>query len=358
MRSPHPRHARPAKQGKPGFLLYDSKDLVTHAVCVGMTGSGKTGLCLALLEEAAIDNIPAIIIDPKGDLTNLLLIFPELRGSDFRPWVNEGDAQKAGMGLDEFAEQQAGAWRDGLAGWGITPDRLSAVRSGVEFTIYTPGSSAGRPLNIVGSLEAPAAGTDPEVVGDEIDSYVTSVLGMMGINGDPLSSREHILLANLIQNAWSQGQSLDLATLLAQVQQPPMRKLGVLELDAFFPPNDRMAFAMKINGLLASPSFATWLTGDPIDIESMLHGPDGKPRCAVVSIAHLDDDQRQSVTALVLSKLVTWMRRQSGTSDLRALLYMDEVAGYLPPTANPPTNRARTSSISPRGRAQKTAETM
>ncbi len=316
-----------------------SADLTTHGVIVGMTGSGKTGLGVVLIEECLSSGVPTLLIDPKGDLTNLCLIFPELRGADFRPWVNESDAQKAGLGMDAFAEQQATAWRDGLGGWGIAPQRLAALREKVEFTIYTPGSQSGTPINIVGSLQAPAAGTDLEVVSDEIDGYVSSLLGMLGISGDPLSSREHILLANIIQNAWSQGQDLDLATLLAQVQQPPMRKLGVLELDAFFPANDRMAFAMKLNGLLASPSFASWLTGDPLDIQSMLFTPDGRPRCAIVSIAHLDDEQRQSVTALVLSKLVTWMRRQSGTSDLRALLYMDEVAGYLPPTANPPTKK-------------------
>jgi len=316
-----------------------SADLTTHGVIVGMTGSGKTGLGVVLIEECLSSGVPTLLIDPKGDLTNLCLIFPELRGTDFRPWVNESDAQKAGVDMDAFAEQQATAWKDGLGGWGITPERLAALRSNVEFTIYTPGSQAGTPINIVGSLQAPPAGSDPEVVSDEIDGYVSSLLGMIGISGDPLSSREHILLANIIQNAWSQGQGLDLATLLAQVQQPPMRKLGVLELDAFFPANDRMAFAMKLNGLLASPSFASWLTGEPLDIQSMLFTPDGRPRCAIVSIAHLDDEQRQSVTALVLSKLVTWMRRQSGTSDLRALLYMDEVAGYLPPTANPPTKK-------------------
>lgn len=319
--------------------ILPSGDLTTHGVIIGMTGSGKTGLGVVLIEEVLNSGVPALLIDPKGDLTNLMLIFPELRGSDFRPWINDGDAEKAGLGLDEFAEQQATSWREGLAGWEITPERLEALKSRVDFTIYTPGSSAGRPLNIVGSLDAPPADTDPEVMSDEIDGYVTSVLGMIGINGDPLSSREHILLANLIQNAWAQGQSLDLPTLLAQVQQPPIRKLGVLELDVFFPPNDRLAFAMKLNGLLASPSFAAWLTGDPIDIQSMLFTAEGKARCAIVTTAHLSDDQRQSVTSLVLSKLVTWMRRQSGTSDLRALLYMDEVAGYLPPTANPPTKK-------------------
>jgi hypothetical protein len=316
-----------------------SADLTTHGVIVGMTGSGKTGLGVVLIEECLSSGVPTLLIDPKGDLTNLCLIFPELRGTDFRPWVNESDAQKAGVGMDAFADQQAAAWRDGLGGWGITPERLAELRRNVEFTIYTPGSQAGTPINIVGSLQAPPAGTDQEIVSDEIDGYVTSLLGMIGVSGDPLSSREHILLANIIANAWAQGQDLDLGALLAQVQQPPMRKLGVLELDAFFPASDRMAFAMKLNGLLASPSFASWLTGDPLDIDSMLFTPDGRPRCAIVSIAHLDDEQRQSVTALVLSKLVTWMRRQSGTSDLRALLYMDEVAGYLPPTANPPTKK-------------------
>ena len=316
-----------------------ASDLTTHGVIIGMTGSGKTGLGVVLIEECLSAGVPALLIDPKGDLTNLCLVFPELAPADFRPWVNEGDAQKAGVDLDTFATQQATTWKEGLEGWNIGSERLAQLKSSVDFTIYTPGSSAGRPLNIVGSLQAPPADTDPEVVSDEIDGYVTSMLGMLGINGDPLSSREHILLANIIQNAWSQGQSLDLGGLLAQVQQPPMRKLGVLEVDAFFPPNDRAAFAMKINGLLASPSFASWLTGDPIDIQSMLYTADGRPRCAIITTSHLSDDQRQSVTSLVLAKLVTWMRRQSGTSDLRALLYMDEVAGYLPPTANPPTKK-------------------
>ncbi len=194
------------------------------------------------------------------------------------------------------------------------------------------------PINIVGSLQAPDT-DDLEVIGDEIDGYVTGLLGLVGVDADPLSSREHILLANLVQHAWSSATALDLPTLVGMVQQPPIRKLGVFELDQFFPPADRTALAMKLNGLLASPAFAAWGAGEPLDLQSLLFTAEGRGRCAIITTAHLSDEERQFVTSLVLSKLVTWMRRQSGTTDLRTLLYMDEVAGYLPPTANPPTKR-------------------
>ena len=316
-----------------------SGDFTTHGVIVGMTGSGKTGLGVVLVEEALSAGVPTILIDPKGDLTNLCLTFPDLAPSDFQPWVNEGDATKAGQSVPDFAAAQAKAWTDGLAGWGIAPDRIAALRNNVTFTIYTPGSNAGVGINIVGSLQAPADIGDAEVVGDEIEGFVSGLLSLVDIDADPLSSREHILLSNLILNEWTGGRSLDLPTLVGMVMQPPIRKLGVFELDQFFPPKDRQAFAMRLNGLLASPSFGSWMAGSPLDIASMLRTPDGKPRCAIVTTAHLSDQERQFVTTMVLAKLVTWMRRQSGTTDLRALLYMDEVAGYLPPTAMPPTKK-------------------
>ena len=314
-------------------------DLTTHGVIVGMTGSGKTGLGVVLIEEALTAGVPCLLIDPKGDLTNLCLMFPDLAPADFRPWINDGDAEKAGVTPDVFAEQQASAWRDGLAGWGIGPDRIKALRDAVGISIYTPGSTAGIPLNIVGSLQAPADVSDLEVVHDEVEGYVSGLLGLVGIEADPLSSREHILLSNLIETSWTQGRSLDLGTLVGQVQQPPIRTLGVFELDQFFPPADRTTLAIKLNGLLASPSFAAWAEGPPLDIEGLLRTPDGQPAAAIVTIAHLSDEERQFVVALVLSKLVTWMRKQSGTTDLRTLVYMDEVAGYVPPTANPPTKK-------------------
>ena len=319
--------------------VVSSGDLTTHGVIVGMTGSGKTGLGIVLIEDALRAGVPTLLIDPKGDLTNLCLTFPGLAATDFEPWVNEGDAQKAGQSVTDFAAAQAAAWTKGLADWNLGPADITVLRDSVEFTIYTPGSSAGVGVNIVGSLQAPADASDAEVVGDEIDGFVSGLLGLVGIEADPLTSREHILLSNLILNEWTAGRSLDIAALIGLVQNPPIRKLGVFELDSFFPAKDRTGLAMRLNGLLASPSFGSWMAGPPLDIDSMLRTPEGKPRCAIVSIAHLNDEERQFVTTLVLAKLVTWMRRQSGTTDLRALLYMDEVAGYLPPTAMPPTKK-------------------
>ena len=316
-----------------------SGDFTTHGVIVGMTGSGKTGLGVVLIEEALRAGIPTLLIDPKGDLTNLCLTFPGLSAAEFEPWVNAGDADKAGVSVPEFAASQAATWSKGLDGWGLTAPDIGALRQRAEFTIYTPGSSAGVGVDVVGSLAAPPAESDTETVTEEINGFVSGLLGLVGINADPLSSREHILLSNLISHEWSQGRDLDLPGLVGLALKPPIRRLGVFELDEFFPPSDRNAFAMRLNGLLASPSFGAWMTGTPLDIETMLRAPDGRPRCAIVTTAHLGDAERQFVTTLVLSKLITWMRRQSGTTDLRALLYMDEVAGYLPPTANPPTKQ-------------------
>lgn len=331
-------HVRTAS-GAGGLVSLPTDSLTTHGVIVGMTGSGKTGLGVVLIEEALRTGVPVIAIDPKGDLTNLCLTFPDLAPADFRPWIDEAQAANAGQSPDEFASSQATLWTEGLAGWDLTGADIGALREAADFTIYTPGSQAGVPLNIVGSLQVPVDMTDGEAIADEIEGYVTGLLGLVGIAADPLASREHILLSNLVQHSWSQGRALDLTTLVGMIPTPPIRKLGVFDVDQFFPANDRMALAMKLNGLLASPSFASWAAGQPLDIASLLFRPDGGARCAIITTAHLSDDERQFVTSLLLAKVITWMRRQSGTTDLRAMLYMDEVAGYLPPTAMPPTKK-------------------
>jgi hypothetical protein len=327
------------KAPKPGWLLYDSKDLVTHAVCVGMTGSGKTGLCIGLLEEAAIDGIPALVIDPKGDLTNLLLTFPRLQAGDFLPWINEDDARKKGLSPAAYAQQQAELWRNGLADWGQDGERIQRLRDAAGFTIYTPGSDAGLPVSILTSFAAPPAHilAEPELLRERISIAVTGLLGLLGIDADPLQSRDHILLSNILGATWRKGRDLDLPSLIQQIQTPGLDKVGVLDLESFYPAKERFALAMKLNNLLAAPGFATWLEGQPLDIAQILHAPDGKPRLAIFSLAHLNDAERMFFVTLLLGQIVGWMRLQSGTTSLRAILYMDEIFGYFPPVANPPS---------------------
>jgi len=330
-----------AKKPKDGLLLYDSKDLVTHAVCVGMTGSGKTGLCIGLLEEAAIDGIPALIIDPKGDLANLMLTFPRLQAGDFAPWINEDDARKKGLSAGDYATQQAELWKNGLAGWKQDGDRIKRLQEAAEVAIYTPGSNAGIPVSILKSFAVPPQEVrdDAELLRERVSTTATSLLGLLGIQADPIKSREHILLSTVLDAAWKQGKDLDLAALIQQIQTPPVAKVGVLDLDAFYPSKDRFALAMQLNNLLAAPGFSAWLEGESLDVQHLLYTKAGKPRLAIFSIAHLSDTERMFFVSLLLNQMLGWMRAQSGTTSLRALLYMDEIFGYFPPVANPPSKQ-------------------
>jgi hypothetical protein len=320
-------------------VLYDSRDLTTHAICIGMTGSGKTGLCVSLLEEAALDGIPALAIDPKGDIANLALTFPQLRAEDFRPWVDGGEASRKGQSVDDFAAATAAAWRKGLEDWNEDGARIQRLRDAANVTIYTPGSNAGRPLSILRSFAAPdpAVASDATAIKERVGSAVAGLLGLLDVDADPIRSREFILLSALLDVAWRRGESLDLAALIRSVQKPPFDKVGVFDLESFFPAKDRTELALRINGLLASPGFEAWLQGDPLDVQSLLFDAKGKPQVAIVSIAHLNDAERMFVVTLIANELVAWMRRQSGTTSLRALFYMDEVFGYFPPNAMPPS---------------------
>jgi hypothetical protein len=322
-------------------LLYDSNDLTTHAVCVGMTGSGKTGLCVTLLEEAALDGIPAIAIDPKGDLGNLLLAFPKLEPSDFRPWVDPGEAARNQVSPDDFAASQAELWRKGLSKWDQEPDRIRRYCDAVERVIYTPGSSAGIPITVLKSFRAPVAelSADADAFNERVSSATSGLLALLGIDADPVRSPEHIFISKLLEAAWRNGHDLDLHRLIENIQRPPFDRVGVVDLESFYPATQRFQLAMSLNNLLAAPSFASWLQGEPLDVQRMLFSPSGKPRLAVVSIAHLDESQRMFFVTLLLNEVLSWVRTQPGTSSLRALLYMDEVFGYFPPLANPPSKR-------------------
>jgi hypothetical protein len=330
-----------AKKLQESLLLYDSRDLVTHAMVVGMTGSGKTGLCIDLIEEAAIDGVPSILIDPKGDLTNLLLTFPQLRGEDFLPWVNPDDASRKGLTVEDFANQQASLWQKGLAEWGQSGQRIQRMRDAAEIAIYTPGSTAGIPVSILKSFAAPPPEIleDGELFQERITTTVTSILGLLNIEADPLQSREHILLSTIISQMWRQGQDLDLAALITLIQKPPVTKIGVLDLESFYPTKERFSLVMALNNLIASPGFSAWLTGIPLDIGQILHTPQGKPRVAIFSVAHLGDAERMFFVSLLLNQILGWMRTQPGTTSLRALVYMDEIYGYFPPVSNPPSKQ-------------------
>ncbi len=321
------------------LVLYDAKDLATHAVIIGMTGSGKTGLGVGLIEEALIDHIPVIAIDPKGDLGNLALRFPRLATEDFRPWIDPQQAATAGQTPEAFAEQQATLWKNGIADWGQTPARIENLVNAAEVTIYTPGSSAGKPISLLRAFDAPPAAIldDVELLQERVNATATSLLSLLGIDADPITSREHILLANLLNHAWQEGRSLDLAALIGGIQNPPFTTVGVMPLDTVFPPKDRMALALQLNNLLAAPGFQAWLQGEPLDTASLLYDANGKPRGSVVSIAHLSDAERMFFVTLLLADILAWVRTQPGTGSLRAILYIDELFGYMPPVANPPS---------------------
>lgn len=322
-------------------INYDAKDLCTHAVCVGMTGSGKTGLCIGLLEEAAMDKVPALIIDPKGDMTNLLLQFENLNPSDFEPWLNADDAARKGLTMAEYAKATSEKWTNGIGSWGQTKERIQTLNNTIDYTIYTPGSNAGVPINILGSFAAPKVDfdSDAEMLRERIQGTVAALLGMIESKADPVRSREGILLATLFEHYWRNGEDLDLAKIITSIQKPPIKQLGVFDVDTFFPEKNRFDLAMEFNTLIASPQFSYWLQGDALDIDKLYFTAEGKPRHSIFYIAHLSDSERMFFVTLLLNSLITWMRRQSGTSSLRSLLYFDEIFGYFPPTAQPPSKK-------------------
>ncbi|HRE47090.1 MAG TPA: DUF87 domain-containing protein, partial [Aggregatilineales bacterium] len=321
-------------------VYYDSRDLTTHAVVVGMTGSGKTGMCISLLEEAVLDNIPALIIDPKGDITNLLLTFPELRPQDFAPWVNESDAQRARMDVGEFAADVAKTWKDGLASWGIGSGRIAALKNAAQFSIYTPGSDAGLPVSILASLQAPRDGWEgnDEFHREQISGLVRALLGLVGKNVNPVKDKEHVLISNIFEHAWRNGRDLTLEDIIMQVQNPPFDRLGVFDVNTFFKEKDRFKLAQELNNIIASPSFQTWITGEPLDMRRLLYTAEGKARVSIFYLAHLNDAERAFIITLLTENVLAWMRTLSGTTSLRSIVYFDEVFGHIPPAPrNPPT---------------------
>lgn len=335
------RHDQVKDKRTDEVVLYDAKDLTTHAVIIGMTGSGKTGLGIGILEEAAMDNIPVIAIDPKGDMGNLMLTFPKFKAESFLPWVNTRAASDKGQTPEEYAKAQAALWKKGLAESGQAGARIAKFREKTDVSIYTPGSNAGQPVSVLQSFTAPKAVLleDGDLYRERVQATATSILSLLGIDADPIISREHILISQILDHAWQDGRDLDIAALIAAIQTPPISRIGVMDIESFYPSKDRFSLAMSLNNLLAAPGFSVWMEGEALDCARLLYTEEGKPRISVMSIAHLDDNERMFFVAMLLNDLIAWMRAQQGTSSLRAILYMDEIFGYMPPVANPPTKR-------------------
>lgn len=320
------------------LTLYKSKYLTTHAAIIGMTGSGKTGLGIGLIEEAAIDNIPAIIIDPKGDMGNLCLTFPELRPDDFLPWIDTIDATNKGHTPEEAASAMASLWQNGIERDHQQKERIQKLHN-VDTTIYTPGSSAGVGINILGSFDAPSLEVldDPDTFAALINATVSSLLSLIGVEADSLTSKEFLLLSNIFKHFWLEQKNLSLETLIGQIASPPFQKIGVLNLGDFYPQNERLKLAMLFNNVLSSVSFSAWISGEPLDIQNLLYDAEGKAKISIFSIAHLTEQQRMFFVTLLLNRFIGWMRSQRGSSTLKALLYMDEIFGFFPPVKNPPS---------------------
>ncbi len=319
------------------LTLLKNKNFTTHATIIGMTGSGKTGLGVGIIEEAAIDNIPSIVIDPKGDMGNLCLTDPEFLAKSFEPWVAD-EARNKEKNVTEYAEKIAAMWKNGIESHHQTSERVARFTK-VKKTIYTPGSNAGVSVNVLSSLDVP-----PTQILEDSDSFVayvnttvSSLLSLIGLEADPVKSKETILLTHLISTSWLNDDALSLEDLIGRIISPPFKKIGVLPLESFYSQTQRFSLATKFNAIIASPSFKTWLKGNPIDIQKLLYDENGKAKISIFSISHLNDKERMFFVTLLLNKYIAWMRSQSGTSALKTLLYMDEIYGFFPPVKNPPS---------------------
>jgi len=319
------------------LTLLKNKNFTTHAAIIGMTGSGKTGLGISIIEEAAIDNIPSIIIDPKGDMGDLCLTDATFSAKNFEPWVSD-EAKAKDVDTNEYAVKISTMWKEGIESWGQDSERIEKFQN-IKKTIYTPGSSAGVAINVMSSLETPPIEImeDSDTFSSYLKSTTVSLLSLVGIVADPLDSKEYILLATILTKAWLADEDVRIETIIGKIINPSFKKIGVLSLDDFYPQNARFKLATKFNSLIASPSFSLWLKGDNLDIQKLLYDENGKAKIAIFSISHLNDDERMFFITLLLNKYIAWMRRQSGTSALKTLFYMDEIFGFFPPTKNPPS---------------------
>lgn len=316
--------------------------LCTHGVVVGMTGSGKTGLLTVMVEEAIGAGVPVLVVDVKGDLPNLLLAFPSFDPSEVMPWAEASRAPSDGRSTEAIADETATERREGLLAWGVDEAQLAAWHARTAVRVLTPGGAAGEPLHLLSSLErrSPRWDHDIESARATLSASISLVLRLLGRDPDPAKSREHVLLSVLAERRLLMGESAELGALLGEVLEPPIDEVGALPLDDFFGKAERKALAAGLNTLLASPTFASWRTGATLDVAEWLTPKDVRTPAVILSVAHLDDEERALVLGVLFEEVLSWMRSLPGSQRLRALVVFDEVYGFLPPhPANPPTKR-------------------
>lgn len=323
-------------------LMLPAHHLVTHGVVVGTTGSGKSGLLTVMIEEALKNDIPVLIIDVKGDLPNLFLSFPTFAPSALLPWISGCIQPGDPRSIDEIVAAVAAERQQGLNAWGISEQDLVTYHNRIDLRVLTPGASSGELLHLLSSLErcSDRWATDPEAARSSLSAAVSLVLRLIGREPDPAKSRDHVLLMVLAERRLSSGMPANLEALLEDIAYCPIAKVGALSVDNFIPKSERKTLAAALNSLLASPNFANWRQGATLDVGSWLTPRNGRTPGVIVSVAHLDDDERSLVLGVIMEEVLTWVRGLPGTQRLRALVVFDEVYGYLPPhPAYPPAKR-------------------
>ena len=321
--------------GQPFSLDIDS--LRKHVVVLGATGSGKTTLCKAIVEELALKGYPVLAIDPKGDIGALAIASSELY---FRPW-SDLEAEERGLDPEEYAEQLRRKYMEELSKWGVTPEKVKEYVENVKVTIYTPRSNAGIPLSIKPSLEPipnvrKLLEEDPSVVYDAIDSIVSLLLRLAGYSEK--SHQEQALVSQLIEYHWREGESLTLEDLISEIVNPPFRTIGSLRVDDFIPRKARLKLARALNVLLSHPSYRTWMEGETLDFDACFNR---KGMISVIDLRFMTTlEERRFFIGALLQELYRWLLRRGGTSGLRFVLYFDELVGFIPPVGRPPSKTA------------------
>ena len=322
-------------------LHLPARHLVTHAVVVGMTGSGKTGLITVLVEEALGAGVPAIVIDVKGDLPNLLLTFPSFDPGLLQPWVEAAGEADSAVSL-ELAMTRSEERQKNLAAAGIGAAELGRFCDTTSIRVITPGATAGESLHVLSALERRSSrwDTDPESARNALSAAVSLVLRLLGRDPDPAKSREHVLLSVLAERRLAAGHNADIGSLMQDLTNPPLSQIGALPLNSFLKKRERGNLAAALNNLLASPTFCSWRKGTSLDIADWVAPKNSKTPAVIVSVAHLDEEERVLVLGVLLEEILSWVRGLPGSERLKALIVFDEVYGFLPPhPANPPTKR-------------------